>query len=858
MATKERILIVDDNSVERAILRKNLQDFYDVVEAENGQEALEVLKHDEGRFVAMLLDLLMPVMDGYEVLKEVGKLDEYKNFPIVVMTSTFERGIEIEALKLGAWDFVRKPCDQGILLSRLKNVILRSQFTAFQELKYLAEYDMLTGLYNKNFFLAHVRQLIDETEEELVLIRLDIDRFQLINSFFGRKQGDRLLKYVADNLLSKLNVYSDYLCGRMEADVFAVCMPARYIDEVCAKMEDVKDGGKGFDLEFNITYTFGLYLITDKTRDVNYMFDAATMAARRVKGNYLKNYAFYVDEMGEKLAKEQEILTEMKEALEQEQFVVYLQPKYDVKTNKPSGSEALVRWKHPEKGMISPGDFIPVFERNGFITKLDHYMWEKVCQIIRGWIVRKIPILPVSVNISRVNLYDPKLIGFLCDLTEKYQIPRELLQLELTESVYTDNPDIINKTVNTLRERGFTILMDDFGSGYSSLNALKDINIDMLKIDMGFFEESAIPGRGENIIASVMRMAKWLDLPTIAEGVESADQVDFLREIGCEHIQGYFYARPMPVEEYEELIMKDQVFTYTKKEKNFDVNKLWENNPQMQSVFDGMDQAVAILQVDGEDIEILQSNRGYDELFGYGEHEFALYNPIHIVREEFRQQVVETINYVVATRETAECEYQRITKTDQFRWIRMKLKYMDSYDDKTLLLGTMMDVSGQREIEQELENYRSALKGASTEKTILVVDDSEMNRTLLEEMLQGQHKILQAENGQEALHILRQQDYRVDLILLDLVMPVMNGIDFLKSKNEDEKLINIPTVIISADNSVEQQALTMNMGVEDYIIKPFVKEIVEKRVHNALCSHKRLDRFLKGVDENGAEEPGIA
>lgn len=848
MAEKEKLLIVDDSRTERAILKKNLQEYYEVLEAENGEEAIEIIRREKGKFVAVLLDLLMPVLNGYDFLKRIAESEKYSNLPIVVMTSNQERGNEVEALKLGAWDFVRKPCDREILLSRLKNVIMRSQFTAYQELKYLAEYDVLTGMYNKSFFLAHVNKMIEEKEEDFLLIRFDIDRFQLVNSFFGREEGDRLLKYVATELLNIRKKVDNYLCGRMEADVFAVCLPARYREEVCRKMEGAKDGIRNYGLDFNVTFTFGICEIKDREKDVNAIYDCATLASRQVKGNYLKNYAFYSEDMGEKLAKEQEIVNEMKEALTKEQFIVYLQPKYDVKTNKPSGSEALVRWQHPEKGMISPGIFIPVFERNGFITKLDHYMWEKVCQIIRGWMERGITILPVSVNVSRVNLYDPKLVDILCGLTVKYEIPRELLQLELTESVYTENPDIINNTVNILREKGFTILMDDFGSGYSSLNALKDINIDILKIDMGFFEESAIPGRGENIIASVMRMAKWLDLPTIAEGVESAEQVDFLREIGCEHIQGYFYAKPMPVKEYEEVIMKEDVFSYNKKEKYFDVDSLWENNPQMQSIFDGMDQAVAIFQVEGEEVEILQANRGYDELFGYGEHEFSLYNPLHIVREEFRPQVAEAMNRVARTRETAECEYMRISKDEDYRWIRMKLKYMDSFDGKTIMLGTLMDVSEQREIEHELKKYRSVLScAAKAETTILVVDDAEINRTLLEEMLQGEHHIVQAENGLEALRILREKGTQIDVILLDLVMPVMNGQEFLQKKNSDPELAGIPVVIISADGSAQQQATTMNMGVEDYIVKPFVREIVQKRVDNALCSHKRLDSILKGV-----------
>lgn len=204
--------------------------------------------------------------------------------------------------------------------------------------------------------------------------------------------------------------------------------------------------------------------------------------------------------------------------------------------------------------MISPGEFIPIFERNGFITKLDYYVWEKTCKLLAGWIAEGKKPSPVSVNISRVSLYNPRLVEAICGLTDRYHIPRELLELELTESAYTTNPKAIKETMERLQKEGFSILMDDFGSGYSSLNVLKDIAVDVLKIDMKFLSDTDQEGRSQNILASVVRMAKWLNLPVIAEGVERREQVDFLHSVGCEYVQGFYFARPMPVSDYEKLV----------------------------------------------------------------------------------------------------------------------------------------------------------------------------------------------------------------------------------------------------------------------------------------------------------------
>ena len=253
----------------------------------------------------------------------------------------------------------------------------------------------------------------------------------------------------------------------------------------------------------------------------------------------------------------------MKGSLRRGEFLVYLQPKYELMSERIVGAEALVRWLHPQLGFISPARFIPIFEQNGFIYQLDKYVWEKTCQLLKDDIDHGRPVLPISINVSRIDLYSPNIVKVFEELIDKYDIPPKLLELELTESAYVENPQQIIEIAKELQARGFPILMDDFGSGYSSLNMLKDMPVDILKIDLKFLSDTQGDdhGRGGNIMTSVVRMAKWLDVPVIAEGVETQAQVDFLRTIGCECVQGFFYSKPVPIEVYEDLVTKDRQLT---------------------------------------------------------------------------------------------------------------------------------------------------------------------------------------------------------------------------------------------------------------------------------------------------------
>lgn len=417
---------------------------------------------------------------------------------------------------------------------------------------YLATYDELTGIYNKQAFYTKTKEmLLDNPDKNFDLLRINIERFKVLNDLFGESTGDKLLRYIG-KFLKEINLP---LCvsGRLYADNFVVCYEAGKGDSrrMINTLQMVADS---FAINNRTILSFGLYRIDDKTLPVSVMCDRANMALWKAKGNFKNPYCEYDEKMRQQVLKEQKIINAMEMAIQNKEFTLYLQPKYNIEKGTIIGAEALVRWISQENGFISPGDFIPVFENNGFVYEVDKFIWEESCRYLRKWLDEGREVHPISVNVSRIDLYDPKLVKHLVDLREKYQLPSQYLELEITESAYTEDPEQIITITRQLREAGFVILMDDFGTGYSSLNMLKDIQIDVLKLDMGFWKSSDYSAKGGNILTAILKMAESLKMQTIAEGVETKEQVEFLKGIGCKYVQGFYYSKPLPVGEFEKLI----------------------------------------------------------------------------------------------------------------------------------------------------------------------------------------------------------------------------------------------------------------------------------------------------------------
>ena len=555
MSSKRRVLIVDDEKTNRKILSKILSGDYEVLEADNGATALKMLQKPDHHIDVVLLDLLMPEFDGFDFLRVFSETGQSDNVPVVVTTGDDNPESETKCLELGAWDFVKKPYNATVLKLRVKSAIERNTLHVLQELRYKEQFDKLTGIYKGETFRRETRKMLEEHPDiTFAMVRMDIHKFQVYNSFFGIMEGDHLLKYVA-SLLQKYTQHIELktYC-RKEADVFYICLPYKGKERSQEVLEQIREDLRNFQKSYDLVPVFGIYVIQDSKSSIREMMDYAKMAADTCKENYVQNYAYYDQTIQDEILQSQMIVNKMKRALREEQFVLYLQPKYSLADNQIQGAEVLVRWEDPEKGLLPPGMFIPIFEHNGFIMELDYYVWEHSCQMLRRWLDEGRKVYPISVNISRVSLYNPNLAEDICELVKRYHIPTELFQLELTETAYASNPTQIWADMSKLQKKGFTILMDDFGSGYSSLNVLKDINVDVLKLDMKFLTNAADPVRSHVILKAVVHMAKDLDIPCIAEGVEQVSQAEFLKKVGCEYVQGYLYAKPMPVKDYEALV----------------------------------------------------------------------------------------------------------------------------------------------------------------------------------------------------------------------------------------------------------------------------------------------------------------
>lgn len=424
-----------------------------------------------------------------------------------------------------------------------------------RELLEKAHIDDRTGLFNLNGFCLAVKKLLEENpDKDYYLVVRDINNFKVYNELYGRSKGDELLKYIGQIFRSKIDDLGG-VCGYLGADDFVACYSPKSLRMIDDITDFVESSVKQFTSDYKIILCAGIYKITDRKMPVTMMCDRAELALNRAKKANIAS-CVYDDGIRANLIKTQEVLNEFHNALKEGQFQMYLQPQYNIYTGRIAGAEALARWIHPEKGIVSPADFIPVLEQNGLIPLLDSYIANEACRImslLRETFSGDMP-PSIAINLSRADIYRPDLIVGLNDTRESYQLPPSALRLEITESLYVEQPKIMASFIDELRGTGYRVEMDDFGSGYSSLNTLKDMDIDMLKLDMKFLS-SIYTEKGAKIIKAVVAMANMLEIPMLAEGVETEEQVNFLRSVGCKYVQGYYFSKPIPVEDYINLLM---------------------------------------------------------------------------------------------------------------------------------------------------------------------------------------------------------------------------------------------------------------------------------------------------------------
>lgn len=547
--TQKQILIVEDNELNRAMLSEILSDSYKVLEAENGKDALDILEQNRDDIHLILLDIMMPVMDGYTFLDTIKTDAELALIPVIVTTQGDSEADEVNALAHGATDFVPKPYRPQVILHRVANFIkLRETAAMINQLRY----DRLTGLYTKEFFYQKVRECLEANpEKEYTILCSNFEDFKWYNDTFGREAGDKILREGAE--IFKERVGEDAICCRYSADRF-LCLLDKERETIGREYFVKSRESKRSSLTENISVKLGIYEIMDSSIPVEQMCDRALWVVDRVKGMYNQSIAVYDDSFREKLLRERAITDAMVTALEEGEFIVYLQPKYSLNNNRIVGAEALVRWIHPEWGFMFPGEFIPLFEKNGFISSLDQFVWENVCAKLQEWKEKGYLLLPMSVNVSRNDIFQGSLVDIFSGLIKKYDIDPQYLHLEITESAYAECGNRIVNTIEELRKLGFTIEMDDFGSGYSSLNLLSQMSLDILKLDMKLVKNEMTKSMEKSILNDIISMAHRMNLTIVAEGIETREQMERLQSLGCDYAQGYFFAKPMPITEFEELL----------------------------------------------------------------------------------------------------------------------------------------------------------------------------------------------------------------------------------------------------------------------------------------------------------------
>ena len=685
---KKTLLAVDDAEINRKILSKLFSNEFEVLEACDGKEALDVISKHNGNIDIVVLDIIMPGYDGFYFLEKI-KETEYSDIPVVISTTDNSPEAEDRLLDLGATDLIYKPFNPQNAVKKVKAILARhesenqkikstassledrhtimmrqtntfsaeynfvtgktfidpeysnyvhrdfcnidifdpttmigliyrpdldavisfinvgdihetiqkyiniriltdnniyewfrlaltihiengiksrailtfnninSEMEAIKKLEIFSSIDRLTKIPNRNTFVEKTQATIEANPDiKFAIVRFDIESFKIINQLFGTSEGDSILKFIAVKLQEIIEPIKHGTYCRITSDLFAFSIPYESEELLNAIIDTLVAAVKMYPLNFDITLSFGIYIAENSEYSVRHMLDRAGVAQKATKNNYKSHVSYFDEALREQEEIEITIVSEMKRALENGEFKIYLQPKVDMRTGEIIGSEALVRWVHPEKGLISPRSFIPIFENNGFITELDYYIFATVSKQLDKWRSEGLPILPVSVNVSRADLYDPNLFTNIVKIVDTYNIPHELIEFELTESSFiSDNHKLVELTYN-LQKGGFHVLMDDFGSGYSSLNSLKDIKVDVLKIDINFLPTSTSDERAGKILTSVVSMANALDLKVVVEGVETREQADFLISIGAYEAQGYYFFKPMPVEEYEVALKK--------------------------------------------------------------------------------------------------------------------------------------------------------------------------------------------------------------------------------------------------------------------------------------------------------------
>jgi diguanylate cyclase (GGDEF)-like protein len=556
------IMMVDDEPTTLEVLEEFLrgEGYRNFVTTTDSRNALDLVRGEKPD--VLLLDLMMPHVAGLEILGAMRAADELERVPVIILTSSLDAGTKLEALELGATDFLGKPVDPSELALRLRNTLAAKAYR-----DRLAHYDDLTGLPNRRSFLERLERSVRRAREEArscCVFQVGLDRFKQINDTLGPAVGDALLRAVAVRLerivrpgdLVGVPAGTEGTLSRIAGDEFSLCLTglepieraARIAQRIVAAVaEPYSVEGK----ELFVTSSIGIARFPDDGEVLETLLRNASTAMSHAKQEGANTFRFYSPSLNAESAERLALESRLRRAVERGELRLHYQPKVDIRTGRVVGAEALLRWQHPELGLVPPDRFIPIAEESGLMAPLGEWALHAACRQAKAWEAAGLPLVRMSVNVSSVQFRSNALLGLVRGALEASGLEPQRLVLELTESVLMENPESAAQTLNQIVRMGPGVSIDDFGTGYSSLGYLKRFPIDELKIDRSFVKGVPHDGDDAAIVSAIIGMAHALGLSVVAEGVETEEQLEFLEERGCEGFQGFLFSRPVPAEEWE-------------------------------------------------------------------------------------------------------------------------------------------------------------------------------------------------------------------------------------------------------------------------------------------------------------------
>ena len=568
--------------------------------------------------------------------------------------------------------------------------------------------DSTTGLLEVKSFQAEARKRVDAKKStNWCLISIDIEHFKFFDEWYGRETGDYLLAQIGAILLENEKPMNG-LAGYFGQDdfIFLCRYSKKKIEELYEKIRELIIS---FGFSMGFMPAFGIAIL-ERNMLILDAFDRASIAASEAKKDIRNRICVYNPDMQLQSENEYRIITEYMKAYKNDEITFYLQPQCRISTRKIVGAESLARWIKPDGTIVPPNEYIPILEKFGFITDLDQRLWEKVCVWLRKMLDEGRHVVPISLNVSRTDIFTIDIYQYFVDLTAKYNIPHDLIKLEITESAYTESTAPIAELVKKLRKDGFLVLMDDFGSGYSSLNMLSNIKVDAIKLDARFLQvQGPDLEKGIHILESVINMSKQIAIPIIVEGVENQKQCDFLEGFGCRYVQGFYFYRPMPIDKFEKIIASDKIIDkdgfVVKLNEQFRIREFLDKNIYSDSMLNSIIGAVALYQIrEGKHVDIIRFNQQFYESVNVPDFQQRLVNIERFLPDEDKPKIIDVLKRAKNNKIGGASEVLRFYKTDgTLSCYNMKYFYLGKKEGGDRFYGSATKVTELVDLQEERE-----------------------------------------------------------------------------------------------------------------------------------------------------------